>query len=82
MSDHPPRSRCWVWIKGNPLKNESHWMSGWLGTLSQLGGIKIEHPNFVACRVPEWRVSFEEPSDLKLPPAIPEGATWKFFPVE
>ncbi len=57
-------------------------MSGWLGTLSQLGGIKIEHPNFVACRVPEWRVSFEEPSDLKLPPAIPEGATWKFFPVE
>jgi hypothetical protein len=31
--------------------------------------------------MPEWRVLFKEPKDLKQTPDIPEG-DWKLFPTE
>ena len=34
------------------------------------------------CRLPQWRVAWGEPKDLKAPPEIPEGAEWKHFPVD
>ena len=47
---------------------------------SALGGVRTEHFDYVACRVPEWRVAWKEPADLKEGPEIPEGAEWKLFP--
>jgi hypothetical protein len=47
-----------------------------------MGGVRIEHFDYVACRVPEWRVTFKEPADLNTPPEIPEGELWKLFPTE
>ena len=47
-----------------------------------LGGVLIEHFDDVACRVPECRVAWKEPEDLKVGPEIPEDAQWKLFPVD
>ncbi len=52
-------------------------MSGWVATQTDQAGLLIEHPGYVTCRVPEWRVVFKEPPDLKAPPSIPESAEWK-----
>ncbi len=53
-----------------------------MGTPSVLGGIRIEHFEYVACRVPEWRVRWEEPDDLSAPPEIPDNSQWKLFPTD
>ena len=75
--------RCWIWFKGDPPKaDDGRWMSGWYGSVAPLGGIRCEHHEFVPCRLPQWRVAWEEPKDLKAPPEIPEGAEWKLFPLE
>lgn len=76
-----PNARCWVWFKGG-LNEDPHWHSGWYGAPSVLGGVRIEHSDYVPCRCPEWRVRFEEPSDPKRAPEIPDGAEWKLFPTE
>ena len=76
------RDRCWVWMKGNPLKDDAAWMSGWVAVASPLGGLFIDHPSYVPCRVPEWRVTFKEPEDPKRQPVIPENASWKLFPTQ
>ena len=47
-----------------------------------LVGVRIEHVDDVACRVPEWRVAWKEPEDLKVGPEIPENAQWKLFLVD
>ena len=70
------RERCWVWFKGG-LTEEGHWMSGWVASTAAEGGLLIENPSYVACRVPEWRVVFKEPSDLNQPPQIPDNPIWK-----
>ena len=49
---------------------------------SPRGGIRIEHYDYVPYRVPGWRVSWEQPEDLSVPPEIPEGAQWKLFPTD
>ena len=75
--------RCWIWFKGDPLKeDDGRWMSGWYGSVAPKGGIRCEHYDYVPCRLPQWRVAWEEPKDLKAPPEIPEGAEWKHFPVD
>ncbi|MGB1622195.1 MAG: hypothetical protein ACPHAS_05950 [Synechococcus sp.] len=53
-----------------------------MGSPSDLGGIRIEHFEYVPCRVPEWRVSWDEPDDLTAPPQIPSDAQWKLFPTD
>ena len=52
------------------------------GDASALGGVRIEHFDYVPCRVPEWRVRWDEPSDLGSPPEIPDNAQWKLFPTD
>ena len=54
----------------------------WYGSVAHPGGIRCEHYDYVPCRLPQWRVSWEEPKDLKAPPEIPEGAEWKHWPVD
>lgn len=71
-----------MWFRGNPLKDEGHWKSGWYGAPSVIGGIRIEHGDYVPCRVPEWRVVFNEPGDLSVEPEIPDGELWKLYPTE
>ena len=70
------KERCWVWFKGG-LSEEGHWMWGWVASTTEQPGLLIEHPAYVSCRVPEWRVVFKEPKDLNLAPSIPEAAVWK-----
>ncbi|MAS26698.1 MAG: hypothetical protein CMN97_00305 [Synechococcus sp. NAT40] len=64
------------------MNEPSHWRGGWYGAPSVLGGIRIEHSDYVPCRCPDWRVVFEEPQDLNQPPVIPEDSEWKLFPTE
>ena len=76
------KAKCWVWMRGNPLKDESYWMSGWTGSEAEKGGIRIEHFDYVVSRVPEWRVSWKEPADLRKAPQIPVDAVWKLTPTD
>ncbi len=57
-------------------------MTGFYGAPSTLGGIRIERNDYVPCRVPDWRVVFEEPKDMSIGPVIPEDAKWRLFPVD
>ena len=74
--------KCWIWFRGNPLEDGGKWMNGWYGSHVPLGGVRCEHHEFVPCRLPQWRVAWEDPKDLKAPPEIPEGAEWKHWPVD
>lgn len=76
-----PPARCWVWFRGG-LGVESFWMSGFYGAPSTLGGVRIERNDYVACRVPDWRVVFKEPEDSKKSPDIPQDAVWKLVPTD
>ena len=75
------KEKCWVWFRGG-LSDGSHWVGGWYGMPSPLGGVRIENFDYVPCRVPEWRVAWKEPKDMKVGPEIPEDAQWKLFPVD
>ena len=75
------KAKCWLWFRGG-LSDGSSWKGGWFGTPSPLGGVRVENFDYVACRVPEWRVAWEEPKDLNEAPSIPENAQWKLFPTE
>ena len=57
-------------------------MAGFYGVPSTLGGIRIERNDYVPCRVPDWRVVFEEPKDMSVGPKVPEDANWRLFPVD
>ena len=81
QSTTQPNCRCWVWFRGG-LNEDSHWVSGWYGAPSTLGGIRIEKSDYVPCRVADWRVVFEEPADMKVGPEVPEGAQWKLVPTD
>jgi len=69
--------KAWVWFKGS-LKG-GYWAGGFIATQSNDGGYIIEKPDFVKCRVPEWRVTFLKPENEKEGPHIPEDPTWKYF---
>ena len=70
------KEKAWVWFKGG--QKGGYWVSGFYATSAEEGGILIERSDFVSCRVPEWRISLEEPKDEKLGPSIPKGAIWKY----
>ena len=72
------RQKCWVWFKGG-LKESGRWVSGYVATSSEAGGVLIQHPDYVDCRVPEWRISTTEPVDLEQGPEIPANAEWRLF---
>ena len=57
-------------------------MTAFYGALSTLGGIRIERNDYVPCRVPDWRVVFEEPKDMSAATKISEDAKWRLFPVD
>ncbi len=69
------KEKVWVWFRGG-LQGGS-WVDGFIATTSPDGGVLIERPDFVSCKVPEWRISKTEPKDKKAGPNIPEGAIWK-----
>ena len=74
------KNKCCVWFR-NGLGQEGSWNVGWMmGAASPRGGIRIEHDDYVPCRVPGWQVSWEQPEELSIPPEIPDGAQWKLFP--
>ncbi|WP_320674322.1 hypothetical protein [Prochlorococcus sp. MIT 1341] len=66
----------WVWFKGG--EKGGFWMGGFKASKSPEGGLLIERTDFITCRVPEWRISFEEPQDKNIGPSFPDGAVWKF----
>ena len=47
-----------------------------------IGGVRIEHHDYVPCRVPEWRVVFSETADLLAPPSVPDEGESKLSPTE
>ena len=57
QSTTQPNARCWVWFRGG-LNQDPPWMTGFYGAPLVLGGIRIERSDYVACRVPDWRVTF------------------------
>ena len=76
QSTTQPKCHCWVLFRGG-LNEDSYWASGWYGAPFTLGGIRIERGDNVPCHVAYWRVVFEEPTDMKVGPEVPEGASWK-----
>ncbi len=72
------RKKAWVWFKGGMA--EGSWVPGFIASHDQEEGILlIERSDFVSCRVPEWRVRFEEPTNEKECPNIPKNAIWKYI---
>jgi len=58
-------------------------MSGFYGAPSVLGGVLIERSDYVPSRLPDWRVVFQEPTDVKVGPVMSEGGDWaKLVPID
>ncbi len=70
------KEKAWVWFKGG-LKGGC-WMSGFFANKGEQEILNIESPNFIACKLPLWRVRFSEPEDTHIGPVIPEDAIWKY----
>ncbi len=70
------REKAWVWFKGG--LNGGSWVSGFLASSTEEEGILIEKPDFISCRVPEWRVRFDLPENHLDGPSVPKNATWKY----
>ena len=70
------QEKAWVWFKGG--QEGGSWRGGFLASSCDEEGLLIEKSDYIRCRVPEWRVTFEEPKDKKQQPNIPEGAIWKY----
>ena len=71
------KKKAWVWFKGG-LEGGS-WVSGFIASPDEKEGILIEKTDFVSCRVPEWRVRFDQPEFEKEGPEIPKDSTWKYI---
>jgi len=71
------RKKAWVWFKGGLTGGV--WVSGFIASTNEKEGILIEKVGFVSCRVPEWRISFEEPKNEKEGPQIPKDPIWKYI---
>mgnify|MGYP001404730872 CR=1 FL=1 len=72
------KQNCWVWFKGS-IDEKGYWKEGFICRNDEGPGLLIESPGFVTCRVPEWRVSIQEPVEIHTGPEIPEGAKWKII---
>ncbi|WP_413296233.1 hypothetical protein [Synechococcus sp. MIT S9452] len=56
------RTKVWVWFKGG--LNGGEWRGGFVASTTEKG-VLCQHGDFKDCVVPEWRISREEPTDLK-----------------
>ncbi len=70
------RKKAWVWFKGGLTGGE--WVSGFIATVDESEALLIERTDFVSCKVPKWRVRFEEPKERTEAPEIPNNPTWKY----
>ena len=57
-------------------------MSGFYGAPSVLGGVRIERSDYVPCRVADWRVVFQELTEINVGSEIREDAVWKLTPTD
>ena len=71
------RQKAWVWFKGGLTGGK--WVSNFIATRDEEEGVIIERPDFVRCRVPEWRVRFKEPEEESKGPQIPNNPKWKYL---
>lgn len=69
---------CWVWFKGS-LTERGCWKGGFTCQRDDKSGMLVESPSFVSCRLPNWRVVLEEPTDFSIGPTIPNNAEWKLM---
>ena len=72
------KEKVWVWFKGD-INKGGYWLDGFKATKDEQEGILIEKSDFKNCRVPEWRISSQEPKDIKKGPEIPNNAIWKYI---
>ena len=72
------RTKCLVLVQRGLDGGE--WRRGLFAThnAEHVGAVALLHGDFKDCVVPSWRISHEEPTDLKKGPAIPADAQWKF----
>jgi len=69
------KKKAWIWFK----RGESGtWMAGFIASTDNQEGVIIERADFVKCRVPKWRVIYDEPKNEKQGPEIPQNSTWKY----
>ncbi len=71
------QKKAWVWFKGG--LNGGSWVSGFMASSDKEMGILIERTDFIKCRVPEWRVRFDEPEQESKGPKIPKNPIWKYI---
>ena len=71
------KEKAWVWFKGG--LNGGSWVADFVASEEQEGVFTIERPDYKTCKVPSWRISFEEPKNLKEGPTIPNNAKWKYI---
>jgi len=71
------RQKAWVWFKGGITGGS--WVPGFIASSGKEEGLLIEKTDFVSCRVPEWRVRFDEPENDKKGPDIPANPIWKYI---
>ena len=72
------KENCWVWFKGS-LKEGGQWKGGFTYKKDENPGVIIQNPTYVQCRVPDWRISTNEPLDKYKGPEIPENSAWKIL---
>ncbi len=72
------RENCWVWFKGS-LKEGGTWKGGFQYKKDENPGALIQSSSYLQCRVPDWRISLQEPLDKYKGPKIPENAVWKII---
>ena len=72
------RENCWVWFKGS--HNQSgEWKGGFTYKKDEIEGVLIQHPGYVQCRVPDWRIVTTEPLDKYKGPKMPTNPVWKIY---
>tara|TARA_B100000700_G_scaffold286191_1_gene340842 strand:- start:329 stop:553 length:225 start_codon:yes stop_codon:yes gene_type:complete len=69
---------CWVWFKGS-LKEGGTWKGGFTYKKDEKPGVLINSPSYIQCRLPEWRISTNEPKDKFEGPEIPKDSVWKIL---
>lgn len=73
------KERCWVWFRGG-LNEPSHWVAGFQATTDDQLGVLIQHPSYRDARVPAWRITTDEPSDMQTPPeGMDASGPWQYF---
>ena len=69
------REKAWVWFKGGI--NGGEWKAGFLASSCEESCLLIESSTYKSCKLPKWRVTFQEPLDINKGPEIPAGEDWK-----